>query len=139
MRLEPLCVALCLAIGAGPASAATSPLEWPAEDAGDTALAFHCAAVMTAFGLAYVEASEMTGAPDGLPLGTLPGALLSEAGGARRLGDIRAQAEAWSSHSRSVAATHFYPRLSGEGTAYVADEGRALMLAVQTCADHFDL
>ena len=139
MRRAALRAALAVVMACGPAAAGPTPLDWPPEQAGERALAFHCAAVMTAFGLAYVAASEMAGTPEGLPLGTLPGGLLSRAGGAGRLGDIRAQAEAWSSHSRSVAATHFYPRLSGEGSAYIADEGRALMLAVRSCAERFDL
>jgi hypothetical protein len=139
MRLAPICAALWLGAAALPAAAAVTPLDWPEEAAGRDAIAFHCAAVMTAFGLAYVQASEMTGTPEGLPLGTLPGALLTEAGGAARLGEIRAQAEAWNSHSESVASTHFFPRLSGEGTPYLADEGRVLMLAVHDCAARFGL
>lgn len=139
MRLAPLCAALCLWAGAPPAAAAVTPLDWPEEAAGRDAAALHCAAVMTAFGLAYVQATEMAGTPEGLPPGTLPGVLLAEAGGAARLGEIRAQAEAWGRHSESVASTHFFPRLSGEGTPYLADEGRVLMLAVRDCADRFGL
>ncbi len=138
MRLAPICAALLGAV-ALPAAAAVTPLDWPDEAAEGGATAFHCAAVMTAFGLAYVRATEMTGTPEGLPSGTLPRALLAEAGGAARLGEIRTQAEAWADHSDSMASTHFFPRLSGEGTPYLADEGRMLMLAVQDCAERFGL
>ncbi|MBF9061170.1 hypothetical protein HKCCSP123_18475 [Rhodobacterales bacterium HKCCSP123] len=138
MRLAPICAALLGGVALS-ASAAVTPLDWPEEAEGRHATAFHCAAVMTAFGLAYATATEMTGAPEGLPPGTLPRALLAEAGGAARLGEIRTQAEAWADHSESMASTHFFPRLSGEGTPYLADEGRMLMLAVQECVARFGL
>jgi hypothetical protein len=138
MRLAPICAAVLWA-AVPQATAAVTPLDWPDAAAGRDAAAFHCAAVMTAFGLAYVQATEMTGTPEGLPLGTLPAGLLTQAGGDARLGEIRAQAEAWADHSESMASTHFFPRLSGEGTPYLADEGRMLMLAVQDCAERFGL
>jgi hypothetical protein len=139
MRHLTILAALCLGWGALSAEAGT-PLDWPQDgDANGPALALHCAAVMTAHGLGYVAATEMAGRPEGLPPGTLPRALLERAGGLDRLGEIRAMAEGWAQHSDSVAATHFFPRLSGEGTPYLADDGRVLMQAVQDCADRFDL
>jgi hypothetical protein len=138
MRLAPISAVLIWAM-AQPAAAAVSPLDGPEEAAGRDAAALHCAAVMTAFGLAHVRATEMIGAPEGFPAGTLPGALVAQAGGTARLGEIRAQAEAWTRHSESMAATHFFPRLAGEGTPYLADEGRELMLAVRDCVARFGL
>jgi hypothetical protein len=138
MRLAPICAALWLGLCGLPA-AALGPLDWPDETPEGGGVALHCAAVMTAYGLAYVRATEMAGTPEGLPQGTLPGPLLALAGGHQRLGEIRGLAEGWASHSDSMAATHFFPRLSGEGTPYLADEGRVLMLAVRDCAERFGL
>lgn len=119
--------------------ASASPLDWPDAHADQSAsMALHCAAVLHAYGNAYAFAADLTGqsAP---PLGGLPAPLLQLAGGPARLPDIAQQAQGYQAHAESVARTSFYPTLVGDGTPYLADDGRELMLAVQTCVAQFGL
>ncbi|MBY4892590.1 hypothetical protein KUL25_07410 [Rhodobacteraceae bacterium N5(2021)] len=134
MRLDlTSAVALAATLSLSPAWA--SPLNWPEEG---EALAFHCAAVLQAYGHAYEVAADLSGQPS-LPMSALPAPLVQLAGGNARLADIAVQAEAYHGHAESVARTSFYPTLMGDGTPYLADDGRELMVAVQTCVAQFGL
>lgn len=126
---------LTLSIGALPNTAHASPLDWPDEDA---AMALHCASVLQAYGHAYEFASDLTGQTS-TPVSALPARLLQLAGGDARLPDIALQAERYNAHAESVARTSFYPTLVGDGTPYLADDGRELVMAVQSCVAQFDL
>lgn len=112
-----------------------SPLDWP--DEGES-MALHCAAVLQAYGHAYEFAVDLSG-QSATPMGGLPAPLLQQAGGTARLPDIALRAEGFQSHAESVARTSFYPTLMGDGTPYLADDGRELMLAVQTCVAQYGL
>lgn len=101
-------------------------------------MALHCAAVLQAYGNAYEFAAGLTGRP-AAPMGALPEPLVQLAGGVGRLPDIALQAEGYQSHAESVARTSFYPALIGDGTPYLADDGRELVLAVQSCVAQFGL
>lgn len=114
---------------------AASPLNWP--EPGEP-LALHCAAVLQAYGDAYALAADLTGLP-AAPVSALPAGLVQQAGGDTRLPDIALAAEAYATHAESVARTSFYPALIGDGTPYLADDGRELVMAVQTCVDRFAL
>ncbi|ABD55657.1 hypothetical protein [Jannaschia sp. CCS1] len=115
--------------------ATASPLNWP--DSGEP-MAMHCAAVLHAYGQAYAMAADLSG-QEATPVGALPAGLLQQAGGDTRLPDITLAAEAYLTHAESVARTSFYPALIGDGTPYLADDGRELVVAVQTCVAQFGL
>ncbi len=115
--------------------ATASPLNWP-EDAQD--LALHCAAVLHAYGDAYALAADLSGMP-AAPAAGLPAPLVRLAGGDTRLPDIALQAQGFHDHAESVARTSFYPALIGDGTPYLAAEGRELVAAVQSCMAQFNL
>ncbi|QBY00939.1 hypothetical protein E2K80_09535 [Rhodophyticola sp. CCM32] len=139
MRARRLCAAMVMAASLplhSPANAA--PILWPADGAGEMDLAFHCAAVMTAFGHAYEFATQLTGAT-GAPRFQTPARLVDLAGGSERLGDIAETANTWRDHWESMARTSFYPRLTQSGTPYLADDGLELQSAVTRCAAHFEL
>ncbi|HID68601.1 MAG TPA: hypothetical protein EYP31_10180 [Roseibacterium sp.] len=112
-----------------------SPLHWPEEN---EMMALHCAAVLQAYGHAYEFAADLIGQP-AIPVAGLPAPLLQLAGGAAVLPEISIRAEGFHSNAESVARTSFYPALVGDGTPYLADDGRALVLAVQTCVAQFEL
>lgn len=112
-----------------------SPLSWP--DEGE-AMAMHCAAVLQAYGNAYNYAAHLSGLPTA-PTTGLPEPLVQLAGGTTRLADIAVQAEGFQNYAESVARTSFYPTLMGDGTPYLAAEGRELVTAVQTCIAQFGL
>lgn len=114
---------------------AASPLNWP--DQGEP-MALHCAAVLHAYGQAYAMAADLSGV-DAAPIGALPAGLLQQVGGDGRLPDITLAAEAYHSHAESVAHTSFYPALIGDGTPYLADDGRELVVAVQACVAQYGL
>lgn len=101
-------------------------------------MALHCAAVLQAYGHAYAFAADLTGQPS-MPVSALPAPLLQLAGGDTRLPDIALQAEGYHSHAESVARTSFYPVLVGDGTPYLADDGRELVMAVQSCVERYPL
>lgn len=101
-------------------------------------MAMHCAAVLHAYGQAYAMAADLSG-QEATPVGALPAGLLQQAGGDTRLPDITLAAEAYLTHAESVARTSFYPALIGDGTPYLADDGRELVVAVQTCVAQFGL
>lgn len=101
-------------------------------------MALHCAAVLHAYGQAYAMAADLSG-QEAVPLAPLPDGLLQQAGGDARLPAITQAAEAYHAHAESVARTSFYPTLVGEGTPYLADDGRELVMAVQSCAARFVL
>ncbi|MEJ6395305.1 hypothetical protein V8J82_18735 [Gymnodinialimonas sp. 2305UL16-5] len=130
--------AAAIAVAVTAPSVGASPLNWPEESAGETEIAAHCAAVLSAYGHAYEFAATLTGnaAPG---VGDLPETLVQLAGGATRLPDIAAAAAGFHDHAESVARTNFYPRLVGDGTPYLADDGRELVLAVRTCSERFSL
>ncbi len=125
--------AVAVAVSAPPVGA--SPLNWP--DEGE-ALAQHCAAVLSAYGHAYQLANDLAQV-EALPFAGPPAQLLEAAGGDASNLAIRERAAGFESHAESVARTSFYPRLVGEGTPYLADDGRELMMAVQSCVDRFAL
>lgn len=138
MRLiltSAVAVAATLTLPLALSSANASPLNWP--DAGEP-MALHCAAVLQAYGHAYQFAAGLTGQP-AIPMGALPAPLMQLAGGETRLPDIALQAESYHAHAESVARTSFYPALVGNGTPYLADDGRELVLAVQSCVAQFGL
>lgn len=114
---------------------AASPLNWPEEG---EAMAVHCAAVLQAYGQAYAFAVDLTGAP-ATQVASLPAPLLAQAGGDTRLPDITALAQSYNTHAESVARTSFYPVLIGDGTPYLAAEGRELVMAVQSCMAQYGL
>ena len=114
-----------------------SPLNWP-EGGGEPEMAFHCAAVLSAFGHAYDVAADLSGR-EAVPYDGPPDPLIQLAGGTSRLGEIADHAIGFYDHAESLARTSFYPRLVGDGTPYLADDGRELMLAVQSCVDRFEL
>jgi hypothetical protein len=128
--------AAVLLVAAPSGVAAASPLDWPAE--GD-ALALHCAAVLSAYGHAYELALDLAGQTGGAPVDTIPAPIVSAAGGVDRLPEIAARAEGFVTHAESVARTSFYPALVGDGTPYLADDGRDLVLAVQSCVARYGL
>lgn len=119
-----------LALGA---TGHASPLHIPDDEA---ARALHCAAVLQAYGHAYEFATALLGRP-AVSVAQLPEPLVQLAGGAARLPDIALAAEAYQDHAESVARTSFYPSLMGDGTPYLADDGRELVMAVQTCVAEF--
>lgn len=125
-----IAVAVC-----APPMAGASPLNWPSEDHD---MAAHCAAVLSAYGHAYEFAAALSGNSDAM-MGALPEDLVTRAGGAERLPDIATRAEGFFSHAESVARTSFYPRLVGDGTPYLADDGRELVMAVQSCTERYGL
>ncbi len=135
MRFSRLLAAACIVAISAP-SVGASPLSWPDED---EALAFHCAAVLSAYGHAYEFAADLAGRTGAIPVSTLPDPLLQQAGGTTRLPEIAARAESYFSHAESVARTSFYPTLIGDGTPYLADDGRELVVAVQSCVDRYGL
>ena len=112
-----------------------SPLDWPEDDA---AMALHCASVLQAYGHAYEFAANLSG-QSATPVSALPAPLLLLAGGDARLPEIALQAERYNAHAESVARTSFYPTLVGDGTPYLADDGRELVMAVQSCVAQFNL
>lgn len=126
---------LTLTLAVTPSRTQASPLNWPDDGA---PMALHCAAVLQAYGHAYELAAGLTGQP-ATPMETLPAPLLQLAGGDTRLPEIALQAEEYNIHAESVARTSFYPRLVGDGTPYLADDGRELVMAVQTCVTQFGL
>lgn len=127
-------VALAATLSLGQPAAA-SPLSWPEDD---QAMALHCAAVLQAYGNAYNFAATLSGLPTA-PTTGLPEPLIQLAGGTTRMGDIAEMSEGFQPHAESVARTSFYPTLMGDGTPYLADDGRELVMAVQTCMSQFDL
>ncbi|WP_224815299.1 hypothetical protein [Hasllibacter sp. MH4015] len=136
MRHDRL-LAAAFAVAVSTPMAGASPLNWP--DDGGQDLALHCGAVLQAYGHAYEFAADLAGRDDALPIAGLPVPLILEAGGDARLPDIAARAEGFLPHAESVARTSFYPHLVGDGTPYLADDGRELVMAVQVCADRFGL
>lgn len=116
-----------------------SPLNWPEIGDSDQPMALHCAAVLQAYGHAYDFASNLAGQTDAMPFGGLPEPLLAQAGGVEQLPNIASRAAGFSAHAESVARTSFYPHLVGDGTPYLADDGRELVLAVQSCVDRYGL
>ncbi|MEX3014873.1 hypothetical protein [Gymnodinialimonas hymeniacidonis] len=130
-RLWAAAVAVCLSA----AHAGASPLNWP--DEGE-AMALHCAAVLSAYGHAYEFANDLAQV-EALPFGGPPATLVQEAGGDASLSAIEELAAGYFSHAESVARTNFYPRLVGDGTPYLADDGRELVMAVQSCVDRYAL
>ncbi len=101
-------------------------------------MAVHCAAVLSAYGHAYEFANTLAGA-EGMPFSGPPAPLVQEAGGDLRLPEIAERALGFHEHAESVARTSFYPRLIGDGTPYLADDGRELVMAVQSCVDRYAL
>lgn len=101
-------------------------------------MALHCAAVLQAYGHAYEFAADLTGQP-AAPMAALPRALVQQAGGDAHLPEIASQAAQYQTHAESVARTSFYPTLIGDGTPYLADDGRELVLAVQSCVARYAL
>ncbi|MEJ6389075.1 hypothetical protein [Gymnodinialimonas ulvae] len=118
-----------------PPAGAVSPLNWPDEGA---EMAVHCAAVLSAYGYAYEFANDLAEV-EALPFGGPPASLLQEAGGIASLAEIADRAAGFQSHAESAARTSFYPRLVGDGTPYLADDGRELVIAVQSCVDRYAL
>ncbi|MBF9049543.1 hypothetical protein GTA62_01080 [Roseobacter sp. HKCCD9010] len=137
MRARRLCAAIGLAASL-PLSTTAAPIHWPADGTGEAGVAFHCAAVMTAFGQAYEFATELTGS-ENAPRFQTPTRLVDLAGGPDRLGEIAEAASAWRDNWESLGRTSFYPRLTESGTPYLADDGLELQSAVSRCAAHFEL
>ncbi len=127
--------AAAVAVAISAPSAGASPLNWP--DEGE-ALAVHCAAVLSAYGHAYQFANDLAEV-EALPFAGPPAHLVDAAGGEPSRTAITERAAGFESHAESVARTSFYPQLIGEGTPYLADDGRELVMAVQACADRFAL
>jgi len=134
MRHDRLLAAALAVVAMSPAVGA-SPLNWPNED---EALALHCAAVLSAYGQAYEFANDLAQV-EALPFHGPPTQLVEAAGGEASRGAISERAAGFQTHAESVARTSFYPRLIGEGTPYLADDGRELVMAVQSCVDRFAL
>jgi hypothetical protein len=136
MRLTLTAAALAVAFAAP--CAAASPLDWPSEEQGE-AMALHCAAVLSAYGHAYDFAADLVGDSGASRMGALPEPLIQQAGGADRLPEIAHLAAGFETHAESVARTSFYPTMVGDGTPYLAADGRELVVAVHTCAARFQL
>jgi hypothetical protein len=135
MRHYRLWAAAVVVVLSAPHAGAVSPLSWP--DEGE-AMAVHCAAVLSAYGYAYEFANDLAEV-DGLPFGGPPASLVQQAGGTASLPEIEDRAAGFQTHAESAARTSFYPRLVGDGTPYLADDGRELVIAVQTCVDRYAL
>ena len=101
-------------------------------------MALHCAAVLQAYGHAYEVAAGLTG-QTAAPVADVPRTLVLQAGGDGLLPEIAARAERYHPHAESVARTSFFPTLVGDGTPYLADDGRELVIAVQSCMARYAL
>ncbi|MBF9032062.1 hypothetical protein HKCCE3408_16815 [Rhodobacterales bacterium HKCCE3408] len=118
---------------------AADPMIWPADGTPDREVAFHCAAVMTALGEAYVFATELLERDDLPRPATLPARLLDAAGGETRISEILDTVLGWRTYWESMGRTSFYASISQDGTPYVADEGEILYENVTRCIARFDL
>lgn len=123
-----------------PAAAANAnPMDWPADTASDAEHAQHCAAVLTSFGMAYLYAAELMEMEQVPRPEMLPAHLLEAAGGPDSYPTIISMVADWRENWQSMGRTNFYPRLAGDGTPYVADDGQILMHAVDRCMQHYEL